>query len=435
MKTIQPYLSDPTIQGAISHVPGSAYAGLKQYETNADDHIETLTKQAEQAKANKNQNGYDAAQQQIQAIQQEKTKVTQFAAQAISPKQVDDYNKNVVNANGLIGEISKDPTKLEGKTESVIAAAQSTIANTKDPAVKAQAQRVLDMATNTQKLERQNKIDTAVGEQTSKDAAAKVDNNPNGLTGDAYIKTLPPGRANMLRAMSEGRLVVNPSAFERSAAGKPNQLADDMYAAYPDFNATLGAEWPKAYTSYMINGQDHKKATAFNTVMEHSSRLYDNTTLEGVTNPNSKAYQDRQEEMSFVTRELGNAVSSGVLAQSEAEDVRKALQTNWPTLDAKREKVREAVRLLDSKMKAMQDGFDATAPSAAIKVPKLQSAAATAAHDHVLGLNEQQTNQGSGTAPAAPKGGTNPMVSADGKTNIWLLNNQWVTADGKPYKP
>jgi hypothetical protein len=435
VKAIQPYLNDPTIRTAVAHKPGNVYAGLVDYQQNADAHIADWQQKAQQAQAAKNQNAYDEAQANIDSLKKEKDKVTAFATQVVTPKEVKAFNDNVVKSNGLVGEVLADPTKLQGHAESVIAAAQDTIKNTQDPAVKAQAQRVLDMATNTQKLERQNKIDTAVGEQTSKDAAAKVDNNPNGLTGDAYIKTLPPGRANMLRAMSEGRLVVNPSAFERSAAGKPNQLADDMYAAYPDFNATLGAEWPKAYTSYMINGQDHKKATAFNTVMEHSSRLYDNTTLEGVTNPNSKAYQDRQEEMSFVTRELGNAVSSGVLAQSEAEDVRKALQTNWPTLDAKREKVREAVRLLDSKMKAMQDGFDATAPSAAIKVPKLQSAAATAAHDHVLGLNEQQTNQGSGTAPAAPKGGTNPMVSADGKTNIWLLNNQWVTADGKPYKP
>lgn len=433
IKAIQPYLNDATIRTAVAHKPGNVYAGLVDYQQNADAHIVDWQAKAEQAKAAKNQNAYDEAQANIDILKKEKDKINTFATQVVTPKEVKAFNDSITKANGLVGEILADPTKLQGHAESVIAAAQDTIKNTQDPAVKAQAQRVLDMATNTQKLEKQNKIDTAVGEQTAKDAAAKVDNNPNGLTGEKFIATLPPGRANMLRAMNEGRLVVNPTAFERSTTGKPNQLADDMYAAYPDFNATLGAEWPKAYTNYMINGQDHKKAVAFNTVMEHSSRLFDNTTVAGVTNPNSKEYQDRQEEMSFVTRELGNAVSTGVLAQAEAEDVRKAIQTNWPTLEAKREKVREAVRLLDSKMKAMQDGFDATAPSAGITVPRLQSKAATAAHDHVLGIDQQQSS--GAQPPNGPKGGTNPMVSADGKTNIWLLNNQWVTANGQPYKP
>ena len=40
----------------------------------------------------------------------------------------------------------------------------------------------------------------------------------------------------------------------------------------------------------------------------------------------------------------------------------------------------------------------------------------------------------SGLSPG-PKGGINPMISNDGKTEIWQVGNQWVTADGKPYKP
>lgn len=438
LKTIGPALNDPTIQAAISHVPGSPYAGMVQYQNNADAHIEQLQQQQQQAMAAKDQNAYDKATASIKEFQDEKAKVNQFASQVISPKEIDEYNKQAAASNGLIAEIAKDPTKIQGHAESVITAAQDTIANTKDPAVKAQAQRVLDMAKRTEELERQNKIDTAVGEQQGKDKAARVDNNPNGLTGAAFIATLPPGRANLVRSIAEGGLAVNASAFERSQAGKSNPLADDVYAAYPDFKPYLGQEWPKSYANYMINGVDHKKATAFNTVMEHAGRLFDNTTLNGVTNPTSKEFHDRNEEMSFVTRELGNAVSSGVLAQAEAQEVRDAIQTNWPSIEMKREKVREAVRLLDSKMKAMQDGFDATAPSAGITVPRLQSAAATAAHNHVLGLDQQQDQGKQGGAPSTPvlqgpKGGTNQMVSSDGKTSIWLLNNQWVTADGKPY--
>ena len=455
MKSLKPYLTDPTIQAAVSHVPGSAYAGLLEYLKNADAHIaqqqqimQATTAQNAAASATvdqrlqnitgavTNQQAYQTAKQQVADLTDEKNKVANFTAAAIDAKQVKDYNTQQQKSNGIIGEIAADPTKMQGKTEATISAANDVIKNSTDQNVIAQATRVRDMALDVQARERKEKVDTAVETETAKANAARVDNNPNGLTGPAFIATLPPGRANMLRSMAEGRLVVNPSAFERSTGGKPNQLADDMYAAYPDFNATLGAEWPKAWANYMINGQDHKKTVAFNTVLEHAQRLYDNTTMEGVTNPNSKAYQDREEEKSFVARELGNAVSTGVLAQSEAEDVRKALETNWPTLEAKKERVREAVKLLDSKINAIQDSFNANAPSAQMPVPRLMSAGAKAAHDHVLG----QDQQGGANAPAAkpqqgPKGGFNPQVSADGKTTIWQLGNQWVTADGKPYKP
>lgn len=445
LKALRPYLNDPQIQAAVSHVPGNPYAGLKQFEANADDHIAALQQQQQKAIAAKDQNAYDAADAQIKEINQEKTKVTQFASQAITPKEVDEYNKQVADANGLIGEVAKDPTKIQGHAQAIIAAAQDTITNTKDPAVKAQAKRVLDMALQTQKLESQNKIDTAVGEQTAKDTAAKVDNNPNGLSGAAFIATLPVGRANMIRSIAEGGLAVNASAFERSTAGKPNQLADDVYAAYPDFKPYLGQEWPKSYASYMINGVDHKKAVAFNTVMEHASRLFDNTTYEGLINPNSAAYQQRQEEMSFVARELGNAVSTNVLAASEAEEVRNAIQTNWPTLEAKREKIREAVRLLDSKMKAMQDGFDATSPSAAIKPPRLQSAAATAAHDHVLGLDQQQQQTTQGGSQQGNQHPIGVQVPNDLKGSATAtkqfkdpasgkVSEYWVGANGKPIR-
>jgi len=389
MKVLKPYLTDETIQGAISHVTGSAYAGLVQYEKNADDHITQLQSQMEAARQKNDQQAYDAAKTQIADLTEEKNKVSQFMSQAINPKQVERYQKDLTQSVGGISEFIKDPSKLQGHAESAMAMADDILNTSKDAGVREQAQRVKDMAANVQKTERQNKIDTAVGEQTAKDLAARIDNNPHGLTGEEFIKTLPVGRANLVRAMAEGRLPVNPNAFERSAAGKPNQLADDVFSAYPDFNTTLGAEWPKAWTNFMINGPDHKKVQAFNVALQHMQNLYDHTTKSGLI-PGTADYQARQVDLNYVSREVGNAVSAGVLTQKESDDVLNSLSSITAlTPEMKRQRVRETAHLLDAKINEIQREFDAAAPSAAIKTPSLISPAAKASREHVL--NTQQT--------------------------------------------
>lgn len=390
MKVLNPYLTDPTIQAAISHVPGSAYAGLKEYETNADRHILDLQQKAEQAKQNKDQAAYDQIQSQISQIQEEKNKVSQFTSQAITPKQIEEYTKNQQQSLGGLSEFIKDPTKVQGHAESAMAMADDIIKRSNDPAEVAQAKRVRDMAQNVQKMERQNKIDTAVGEQTAKDAAAKIDNNPNGLTGEEFIKTLPVGRANMVRAIAQGRLPVNPAAFERSQAGKPNQLADDVFAAYPDFNATLGSQWPKSWDNFMVSGNDHKKVQAFNVALQHMKDLYTHTTGKAMV-PGTDDYQKRQVDINYVGREVGNAVAQGVLTQKEADEVLNSLDSvTAVTPEMKRTRVKETAHLLDAKIQEVQREFDATSPSAGIKTPTLQSPAAKSSFDFVMRGGDQQ---------------------------------------------
>jgi hypothetical protein len=433
MKSLQPYLTDPTIQGAISHVPGSAYAGVQQYLQNADAHIAQLGKQADDAKAQNNQKAYDAANQQIAAIQSERGKVSAFASLAISPKQVEEFNKQKFDNAGTVGEFLKDPTKLQGHAESAMAAADDVIKTSQDPAVVAQAKRVKDLAQNVQTAERQNKIDTAVGEQTAKDNAAKIDNNPNGLSGEAFIKTLPVGRANMVRALAEGRLPVNPSAFERSAAGKPNQLADDVFAAFPDFNATLGAEWPKAWAQYMISGTDHKKAQAYNVALLHMTSLWDHTTGEGLYNPMSKAYQDRQIDINNFSREVGNALSTGVLTQAEHDEIVNALNSKLAiTPEQKRERIAETAKLLAGKINTQQQQFEQVSPSASIKVPSLLLPESKKSLEYVLKGGQQVDKNAGGKATDVQR--PKDLAKATGAAPAANGKMYWHDAAGNPLR-
>jgi hypothetical protein len=185
-------------------------------------------------------------------------------------------------------------------------------------------------------------------------------------------------------------LPVNSSAFERSTAGKSNPLADDVFAAYPDFNATLGEKWPKAWDQFMISGNDHKKVQAYNVALQHMKNLYDHTTTKGLI-PGTDDYNARQVDINYVSREVGNAIAAGVLTQSEGEEIRSSLDSlKAITPEMKRQRVKETAHLLDAKIQEVQREFNALAPSAAIPVPKLLSPEAKASFDHVLNNEQQQ---------------------------------------------
>lgn len=147
MKSLQPYMSDPTILGAISHVPGSAYAGLMQWQQNADDHLADLNNKMEQAKANKDQGALDKASAEYKSIQQEKAKIAQFAAQAISPAQVAAYDKKAEENITLAKKALTDPGVLTGdKASGVLAQLQENLAAATDPKQRVEITRAISAA-------------------------------------------------------------------------------------------------------------------------------------------------------------------------------------------------------------------------------------------------------------------------------------------------
>jgi hypothetical protein len=397
MASVRPLLSDPTVTTAIAAVPGKPYDGIQQHLKNADDHIAAAQAEANAAKKANNQQALDAANAKIASFQEEKDKLNTVVNQAISPKQIDDYKKRMGEADNSVAEYLNDPSKIQGHSESVIAAADDLINSSKDPAVVAQAKRTKEMAVNVQKAEDERKVNLSVSEQNAKEKAARVDNNPNGLSGEAFIKTLPPGRANLVRALAEGRLPVNPTAFERSTAGKSNPLADDVFAAYPDFNATLGAEWPKAWTNYMISGNDHKKAGAYNVALLHMQNLWNHTTVKGMI-PGTEDYNARQVDINQFSREVGNALSTGVLTQSEHDEILNSLDSmKAVTPEMKRERIQETARLLAGKIQTQQEQFEQVKPSAGIQVPQLLLPNAKKSLDYVINGGQKQSPQ---TQPA-----------------------------------
>jgi len=134
MKSLSPYLTDPMIQAAISSVPGSAYQGLLMFEKNADDHLTQLQANLDAAKAANNQPVAAQINQKIEAIAAEKQKVTTFMSQAISPKQIERYDKEGDKQGQWVDKMLHDPNVLSGdKASSAIPQLQEALKSETDP--------------------------------------------------------------------------------------------------------------------------------------------------------------------------------------------------------------------------------------------------------------------------------------------------------------
>jgi len=246
-------------------------------------------------------------------------------------------------------------------------------------------------------------------DQENKRAADKkklVDLAPpdaEGLTGEAYIAKLPSNIQNVIRAVGEGRLVMSPRQLQ-DAGGE--SFANTVTTAFPDYDKSKAETWGKTRNEYMGSGKTATQITpAYNTALEHMQDLYNNTTAEGIANPLSKAYQDRQIALGYVTREVGKAVAAGAMTQKESQELLDTLSGGM-TPGLKRERIIETAKLLHDKIEEYQTKFDQAAPSSAVKVPLLMSPKAMQSYDFVTSGAEP------GSQPAAAAPTPNPATAA-----------------------
>ena len=225
--------------------------------------------------------------------------------------------------------------------------------------------------------------------------------NASGLVGDAYLKTLPVGRASQIRGYGEGRLYMSdlPRGKEKTA------IIDAVTQAYPDYDQSKGEVWKSTRNMYSGSGATAKKVINYNTALEHMQDLYKNSTWEGIMAPGSKAYSDRSVALNYVTRETGNAISSGVLTQQEGEEILSSLK-GWTPTTAK-ERTAETARLLNDKIVEFQRMYQEAVPTQNMKAPTLLSPKAAAAYAYV---------QSGGSTPPPAQVGNVQVVDPNGTT-------------------
>jgi hypothetical protein len=239
-----------------------------------------------------------------------------------------------------------------------------------------------------------------------------------GLHGEDYLRTLPTAAAGMVRAVGEGRQVL-PANRKDSLA-----LLEQVHQAYPDWDESLGKTWGKTRNEYTGNGKTAQSLIRANTALTHAQELYDQTTAEGVFNPLSKNYADRQITLGLVKDEIGAAVKGGIATEGEGKELLASLSGGL-TIGAKRERIAEVTRRLHDRIEATQDKFEAAKPSAAIQVPTLISPRAAQSYDYIQsggksprrqdGNSQSQRQQTQPTQPQPPNGATMRVPGSDGK--------------------
>jgi hypothetical protein len=370
LRQVQTELQDPSIQRYAMMVPGQPLAGLYNAKKNAADHIAAIDKQIA---VNQNPQSVQQLQQQRQTFVDEQQKighVIQFGFNDAAKEKYADFQ-----------------LKQQEQAEK----------------------------------ERHDRADEA-----NKQTELKQKNQQNiisNLTGEDYLNTLPVAQQATVRAVGEGRQALPANRKEALA------LLEQVHQAYPDFDESKVKTWQKANNEYRGSGKTATQIIpAYNTALEHMQDLYNNTTLEGIFDPVSKAYQDRQIALGYVAREVGKAVSAGVMTQSESEDLLGTLKGGL-TPALKRERITETAQLLHDKIDEYQTKFNESAPSSAVKVPTLISPQAAHSYDFVTG--RAHPNSGVQTQAHVPQiqTGARPVI-ANGKTIGYTTDGKTMTPVG-----
>ena len=248
----------------------------------------------------------------------------------------------------------------------------------------------------------------------------EIPGNPN-ISGIPYLGTLPPAQAAAVKAIGEGRTRITPTMF-RTKDGQT--LLAMVTQAYPDFDETKAESWEKSRNEYMVGGKNAQKVIAFNTAEEHLADLFQHATWQGIAVPGTKDFSDYQAAQTFVAHEVGTAIKNGVISESEGQEITDAM-SGWTPWTA-RDRIKEVDSLLNNKIQEVQNNFNNTAPSAAVKVPTLMSPEARRAHEMIQG----NTNQQSPNRPPAQTGqvpaGARPIINNKTQQTVG-----YVTADGQ----
>jgi hypothetical protein len=361
--------------------------------------------------------------------------------------------KNAEKTTDIVASALKDPAKIQSDTETVLAASASRMNDQNlTTTQRADAARVNELAKNVLKLKQDTENSKELNKEEIKAKAAQRSsalNNPQGLTGPAFIATLPPGRANTLRQFEAGTLVLNPTALERTEKGQA--YLDDVYSAYPDLDASKAPAYAKLRQSF-TNGKEAQELKAANTALEHLD-LFDQHLKGAVVGKIGQGLQavgmneqvrSLADDGKAVANELAKIYVGGVAGEHSIKEWQDLLDPN--TLGMTESKLRtnmiEATKLMGGKMSALQNQWDDGVPSKMITAPKnMASAKNIDVYKRITGqdMDVHPTQNASATANA-PAGAIQRPADLPTATHTQQFTKNgvtktfWADASGKPLR-
>jgi len=169
-----------------------------------------------------------------------------------------------------------------------------------------------------------------LGRKAKKDADTEALFNPaasSGLTGDDYLKSLPPAAQNVLKAIAEGRETRSPRQLQ-DKNGNPTPLAEALHKGYPDFDDKKAAAYGGLVKDF-TTGPTSRSLTAYGTAINHARSMYDNTGPKSYM-PGTNEYKRYHQDVTYVATEVARALNpGGVAAEGTIKEQEEALSSTF----------------------------------------------------------------------------------------------------------
>ena len=164
--------------------------------------------------------------------------------------------------------------------------------------------------------------------KAKKDAENEAMLNPpasSGLTGDAYLKTLPTNTQGVLKAIAEGRETRSPRQLQ-DKNGNPTPLAEALHRAYPDFDDKKAAAYGAVVKDFE-SGPTSRALTSYGTAINHARALYDNSNLKSYI-PGTDENKRYNQDITYVATEVAKALNpTGVATEGAIKEQEEALRS------------------------------------------------------------------------------------------------------------
>jgi len=148
-----------------------------------------------------------------------------------------------------------------------------------------------------------------------------------GLSGEAYLKTLPESTQNTFKAASEGR---GKEIMIQNRKGEFTPAGQAFMRAYPDYDIAKAHEYPKLLTEF-TSGQTGKTIVSMGAAINHTRAAYDNTGAASFI-PGTAENKRYNQDVTFVSEELGKYLKGGVAGEGEVKEIQNGIKSHIPWL-------------------------------------------------------------------------------------------------------
>ena len=289
--------------------------------------------------------------------------------------------------------------------------------------------------TSEAETERHNRAEEA--NKASELSLKKAENNfinpsgSSGLSGDAYLQTLPQPQRDLLASIAEGR---NTKAAIQNRKGELTPLGLAVMQAYPDFNIQKAAKYGDTLKEY----QSTKNGTAGGSLNAGATALKHLASLKQINDAHPLDVRIHGTKANLAYNNLLDTVADELVTFYNEPKTNETIASKKSTLGslANRDSaIVEQAKAMSAKLQSFQQSWDNASPRASFRPPMpyidndARKALQALAPDFVaanpqFAPSQQQPNQTQPATgkPAMPAGATHIVPGPDGKNHYTNIN-------------